>query len=82
MCLGVIPNSATVYKIEGGRGGERAGEGEFMSYFEILVHSLVSVDIPKDKNLPSPSHSVTFYKRITYDKVAYEDLLVCIILVA
>jgi len=42
--------------------GER-GEGEFMSYFEIFVHSLVSVDIPEDKNLPSPSHSVIFYKR-------------------
>jgi hypothetical protein len=64
-----------------GRGRER-GEGEFMSYFEILVHSLVSVDIPKDRNLPSPSHSVIFYKRITYNKVAHEDLLVCIILVA
>jgi hypothetical protein len=49
-----------------------------MSYFEILVHSLLFVDIPKDKNLPSPSHSVIFYKRIAYDKAAYEDLLVCI----
>jgi len=53
-----------------------------MSYFEIFIHSLVAVDIPKDKNLPPPSHSVIFYKRITYDKVAYEDLLVCIILIA
>ena len=69
----LTPSSATVCK----RGG-----GEFMSYFKILVHSIVFVDIPKDKNLPSPSHSVVFYKRIIYNCVAYEDLLVCIILVA
>ena len=44
MCLGVDPRE---------RERERGG-GEFMGYFEILVHSLLSVDIPKDKNLLSP----------------------------
>jgi len=62
----LIPSSATVCKRER-RAEEEGGKGEFMSYFEILVHSLVSVDIPKDKNLPSPSHSVMFYKRIIYN---------------
>lgn len=65
-----IPNSAMREK-------ERERGGGVMSY-----HSLVSVVIPNNKNLLAPSHYVIFYKRITYDKVAYEKVSVCIILVA